>query len=108
MITDKILLVIFIVGVLFTAILAICLGAFISIIVRLPWRFNIALIDAVIAPVVAIIACAILTYFYPNTWSDTGFWFSTAMASVVVHHLIRIRQKMQPINDSSVNNKTKI
>jgi phage baseplate assembly protein W len=85
--------VLFLINVLFASLLGIGAGGLACLVLRRPWGIKVALIDAVLAAVVAVVAA----YVVAAIENARGIWESRvtlilviAVASVVVRHLIRL------------------
>jgi hypothetical protein len=85
--------VLFVVNVLFASVLGVGAGGLTCFLLRRPWGFKDALIDAVLAAVVAIVAA----YLVSAIENARGVWESRvalilaiAAASIVIRHLMRL------------------
>lgn len=85
--------VLFLVNVILAGVLGICAGGLICLVLRRPWSLKAALVDAVLAAVVAVISAYVVSAI-DNTrgvlGSRVGLILAIAAASVVMKHLMRL------------------
>jgi hypothetical protein len=85
--------VLFLVNVILAGVLGICAGGLTCLVLRRPWSLKAALVDAVLAAVVAVISAYVVSAIDNARGaleSRVGLILAIAAASVVVKHLMRL------------------